>query len=196
MVRVCAVPIWHSRSDVVPVVYHSLPKDEKTTEKWVANVCRISWGAPCLWKPTKNSRICGKHFQDQWYVTGIKKKLIPTAVPTLGMGNTSSLDLMYPDPLPPTFHSSFGSDSTSQLPPHESWSQAGSLHSAKDGDNVNMVYCTRWKEWKLQPSQLNFPREIDFIEILITPESFIWNEAVCCRPCSHHKEKRAMHGRS
>ena len=140
MVRVCAVPVCHSRSDLVPIVFHSFPKDEKTKEKWVANVCRISRGAPGLWKPTKNSKICGKHFEDQCYVTDMKKKLIPTAVPTLDMGNTSSLDLMYTDPLPPTFPPPNGSDSTSPLPTHESWGQGNSLPSGTNDLDKNCFY--------------------------------------------------------
>lgn len=66
---------------VLRVVVQRIPIDPVIADKWVKNI-RLSRGE-VYWKPTKNTRICSKHFknEDKYITQGGSCRLRRNAVP-------------------------------------------------------------------------------------------------------------------
>ncbi|XP_074032118.1 THAP domain-containing protein 2-like [Leptinotarsa decemlineata] len=68
------------------ISFHRFPRNEDRRAIWVANM-KIS-----NWSPSKNDRICSKHFETcYFYRTEEKTKLLNEAVPTIFPERPSSL---------------------------------------------------------------------------------------------------------
>ncbi|CAG4935215.1 unnamed protein product [Colias eurytheme] len=82
---VCAVKLCHNTSEKQKkcdnITFHRIPTDPVIADKWVKNI-RLSRGE-VYWKPTKNTRICSKHFEneDKYMTPGGLCRLRRNAVP-------------------------------------------------------------------------------------------------------------------
>ncbi|KAL0882968.1 hypothetical protein ABMA27_016461 [Loxostege sticticalis] len=82
---ICAVKLCHNTSEKQKkcdnITFHRIPIDPVIADKWVKNI-RLSRGE-VYWKPTKNTRICSKHFknEDKYITQGGSCRLRRNAVP-------------------------------------------------------------------------------------------------------------------
>ncbi|CAG4957105.1 unnamed protein product [Colias eurytheme] len=85
IMTVCAVKLCHNTSEKQKkcdnITFHRIPTDPVIADKWVKNI-RLSRGE-VYWKPTKNTRICSKHFEneDKYMTPGGLCRLRRNAVP-------------------------------------------------------------------------------------------------------------------
>ncbi|XP_045488877.1 THAP domain-containing protein 2-like [Pieris rapae] len=85
IMTICAVKLCHNTSEKQKkcnnITFHRIPIDPVIADKWVKNI-RLSRGE-VYWKPTKNTRICSKHFknEDKYITQGGSCRLRRNAVP-------------------------------------------------------------------------------------------------------------------